>query len=104
MEIFFGFFNSEFINDNTFSLKDKKKKLYRDFNLKILKKRKVATFSLIINWYMVLMCYIYVTPLLFQFSLVVDVSFVRWFANNGYKCVIVKRCKNKGGERCKDLS
>ena len=25
MEIFFGFSNSEFINDNTFSLKDKKK-------------------------------------------------------------------------------
>ena len=30
-EIFFGFSNSEFINDNTFSLKDKKKQ-YRDFN------------------------------------------------------------------------
>ena len=29
-EIFFGFSNSEFINDNTFSLKDKIK-LYRNF-------------------------------------------------------------------------
>ena len=28
---FFGFSNSELINDNTFSLKDKKKR-YRDFN------------------------------------------------------------------------
>ena len=30
-EIFFGFSNSVFVNDNTFSLKDKKKKRYRDF-------------------------------------------------------------------------
>ena len=30
-EIFFGFSNSELINDNTFSLKDLKKKRYRDF-------------------------------------------------------------------------
>ena len=36
MEIFFGFSNSEFINDNTFSLKDKKKKRYRDFNVILL--------------------------------------------------------------------
>ena len=35
-KIFFGFSNSELINDNTFSLKDKKKR-YRDFNRKIIK-------------------------------------------------------------------
>ena len=33
-EIFFGFLISEFINDNTFSLKIKKKR-YRDFNTKL---------------------------------------------------------------------
>ena len=34
-EIFFGFSNSEFINDNTFSQKDKKTKryIYRDFKV-----------------------------------------------------------------------
>ena len=33
--IFFGFSNSEFINDNTFNLKDKKKKQYRDFKVEV---------------------------------------------------------------------
>ena len=33
-KIFFNFSNSEFINDNTFSLKDKKKR-YRNFNLAV---------------------------------------------------------------------
>ena len=34
-EIFFGFSNSEFIIDNTFSLKGKKKR-YRDFNTELI--------------------------------------------------------------------
>ena len=34
VETFFGFSNSEFINDNTFSLKDKKKR-YRNFNQQV---------------------------------------------------------------------
>ena len=40
-EIFFGFSNSEFINNNTFSLKDNKKR-YRDFNGKCSLKEKMG--------------------------------------------------------------
>ena len=54
-EIFFGFSNSEFINDNTFSLKDRKRRI-RDFkfgteqNTVNERKPPLVTISLLKTW------------------------------------------------------